>query len=185
MISLNSYLGNQVCQPNISQNKKIKDLLNEVIKLIRNIKEAIETVTPLISSNRIEVTNNVNKLSYKLDHDKFDFTQLLLAEIVPQIVSGITLHAKAANFVQTAEYSYVDSLSNLAITNLEDLKADLNFRLTLIQDLAKTDITDSIKTFVRQELNLDYTHNLGLEVQSRLSGGTTSFTTILSMELSF
>ena len=164
--------------------KKIKDLLNEVIKLIRKIKEAIETVTPLISSNRIEVTNNVNKLSYKLDHDKFDFTQLLLAEIVPQIVSGITLHAKAANFVQTAEYSYVDSLSNLAITNLEELKADLNFRLTLIQDLAKTDITDSIKTFVRQELNLDYTHNLGLEVQSRLSGGTTSFTTILSMELS-
>ena len=163
---------------------KIKNLLNEIIELIRKIKEAIETVTPLISSNRIEVTNNVNKLTYKLDHDKLDFTQKLLAEIVPQIISGILLHTKTANFVLTAEYSYVDSMSNLAIESLENLKTDLSFRHTLIQDLAKTDITDTIKTFVRQELKLDYVHNLGLEIQSRINGGTNSFTTILSMELS-
>ena len=163
---------------------KIKNLLNEVMELIREIKEAIEAVTPLISSNRIEVTSNTNKLTYKLDHDKFDFTQNLLADIIPKIVSGIVLHSKSPIFVTTPEFAYVDSMSNVAIENLEKLKADLTFRHVLIQDLAQTEVTDTVKEFVRQELKMDYIHNLGLENQSRVNGGTDSFTTIFSIELS-
>ena len=93
----------------------------------------------------------------------------MLAEIIPHIISGIILHSKTANFVLTAEYSYVDSMSNLAIESLENLKTDLSFRHALIQDLAKTDIMDTIKTFVRQDLKLDYVHNFGLEIQSRIN----------------